>query len=75
MDNKRKCVCLQSDIQFISADFTIYTLSIRTLTYTVSSPLGENSESEHIAAAMANHYNLAVSFHQVPITAGLIEAA
>ena len=29
----------------------------------------------HFAAAIANHYNLAFSFHQVPITAGWTEAA
>ena len=31
---------------------------------------GENSAFAHFAAATANHYNLAVSFHQVPITGG-----
>ena len=42
-----------------SADFTIYGPGIGTLSYTVSSPSGENSAFEHFAAAIANHYNLA----------------
>ena len=36
---------------------------------------GEDSTFAHFAAAIANHYNLAFSFHQVPITAGWTEAA
>ena len=36
---------------------------------------GENSAFAHSAAAIANHYNLAFSFPQVPITAGWTEAA
>ena len=58
-----------------SADFTIYALGIETLSYTVSSFSGENSAFAHFAAAIANHYNLVFSFHQVPITAGWTEAA
>ena len=34
---------------------------------------GENSKFEHFAAAIANHYSLTFSFHQVPITAGWTE--
>ena len=52
-----------------STDFTIYSPGIGTLSYTVSSPL------MHFAAAIANHYNLAFSFHQIPITAGWTEPA
>ena len=36
---------------------------------------GENSAFAYFAAAIANHYNLAFSLHQVPITAGWTEAA
>ena len=36
---------------------------------------GENSALAHFAAAIANYYNLACSFHQVPITVGWTEAA
>ena len=35
---------------------------------------GENSAFDHFAAAIANHYNLALSFRQVPITAGWTDA-
>ena len=57
-----------------SADFTIYTPGIGTLSiYTLISS-GENSVFAHFAVAIANHYNLAFSFHQVPITAGSTEA-
>ena len=40
--DKCKCKCrgLQSEIPVASADFTIYTPGIGTLSYTVSSPLG-----------------------------------
>ena len=31
---------------------------------------GEDSAFAHFAANIANHYKLAFSFHQVPITAG-----
>ena len=63
------------DIPVGSADCTIYTPGIGTHSFTVSSPLGENSAFAHFAAAIANHYNLAFSFHQVPITAGWTEAS
>ena len=36
----------------------------------VSSPLGRIQHLHTFAAATANHYNLVVSFHQVPITGG-----
>ena len=36
---------------------------------------GKNSAFVHFAAAIANHYNSAFSFHQVLITAGWTEAA
>ena len=36
---------------------------------------GENSAFARFAAALDNHYNLAFSFHQVPITAGWTDAA
>ena len=49
-----------------SADFTMYAPGIGTLSYTVSSPLRRN-QLAHFTAAIANHYNLAFSFHQVPI--------
>ena len=58
-----------------SADCTIYTPGIGTLSFTVSSPLGGIQHLRTFAAAIANHYNLAFSFHQVPITAGWTEAA
>ena len=45
-----------------------------TLFYSLISS-GENSASAHFAAAVANHYNLAFSFHQVPINAGWTGAA
>ena len=45
-----------------SADITIYDPGIG------------NSAFAHFAAAIANHYNLAFSFHQVPITTGWTEA-
>ena len=58
-----------------SADFTIYAPGIGTLSFTVSSPLWRIQHFAHFAAAIANHYNLAFSFQQVPITAGWTEAA
>ena len=57
-----------------SADFTIYAPGIGTLSYSLISS-GEHSAFAHFAAAVANHYNLAFSFHQVPITIGWTEAA
>ena len=58
-----------------SADFTIYTTSIATLTYYNLISFGESSAFPHFAAAIPFHYNLAFSFHQVPMTAGWTEAA
>ena len=57
-----------------SADFTIYTPGIGTLSYSLI-PFWENSAFVHFSAAIANHYNLAFPFHQVPITAGWTGAA
>ena len=62
------------DIPVGSADCTIYTHGDGTHTYSLISSV-ENSAFAHFAAAVANHYNLAFSFHQVPITAGWTEAA
>ena len=63
------------DIPVGSADCTIYTPGIwNTLFYSLISSW-ENSAFAHFATAIANHYNSAFSFHQVPITAGLTEAA
>ena len=61
------------DIPVGSADCTIYTPGIGTHSYSLISS-GENSAFVHFAAAIANHYNLGFSFHQVPITAGWTEA-
>ena len=61
------------DIPVGSADCTIYTPGIGTLFYCLTSS-GENSAFACFAAAIANHYNSAFSFHQVPITAGWTEA-
>ena len=63
------------DIPVGSADCTIYTPGIGTHSFYSLISSGENSAFAHFAAAIANHYNLAFSFHQVPITAGLTEAA
>ena len=52
-----------------SADLTIYTPGIGTLLCgRISS--GKKSAFVHFAAVIANHYSLAFSFHQVPISAG-----
>ena len=49
---------------------------IGTLSYSVSSHLRRIQHLRTlIHAAIANHYNLAFSFHQVPITAGWTKAA
>ena len=59
-----------------SADITIYAPGIGTLSLLdslISS--GENSAFAHFAAAIANHYNLAFLFHQVPITTEWTHAA
>ena len=55
-----------------SADFTVYTPGIGTLSDKVSSPLGENSAHSSAGNAIHNFSNF--SFHQVPITAGWVEA-
>ena len=57
------------DIPARSMDCTIYIPGIGTLFYRLISSQG-NSVFAHFTAAIANHYNLAFSFHQVPITAG-----
>ena len=62
------------DIPVGSADCTIYSPGIGTHTFSLISS-EENSAFAHFAAAIANHYNLACSFHQVPITAVWTEAA
>ena len=55
-----------------SVQFTLLVLE-HSLYSLISS--GENSAFSHFAAAKANYYNLAFSFHQVPITSGWAEAA
>ena len=60
------------DIPGSSAYSTIYTPGVGTLTYSLIS-FAENSAFVHFAAAIVNHYNLAFSFHQVPITADWTE--
>ena len=57
------------DIPVGSADCTIYTLGIGTHSFSLISSR-ENSAFGYFVAAIANHYNLVFSFHQVPITAG-----
>ena len=57
-----------------SADYNLHPWYWNTLFYSLISS-GENSAFAYFAAAIANHYNLAFSFHQVPITAGWTEAA
>ena len=54
---------------------TIYTPGIGTHYFYSLISSGENSAFAHFAAAIANHYNSAFSFHQVPITAGWTEAS
>ena len=51
-----------------STNFTIYSPGFGTLSYSLTSS-GENSVFAHFAAALVNHYNLAISFHHVPISA------
>ena len=69
--------CLLSDI---SKDILIYpALNLRpwywnSFLYSLISS-GESSAFAHFAVAIANHYNLAFLFHQVPIPAGWTEAA
>ena len=62
------------DIPVGSADCTIYTPGIGTHSFYSLLISGKNSAFAHFAAAIANHYNSAFSFHQVPITAGWTEA-
>ena len=60
-----------------SADFTIYTRgtgSRSSLLYSLISS-GENSVFAYFAAAIADHFNLAFSFYQVPITTEWTKAA
>ena len=57
------------DIPVSWVDWTVYTPSTGTHSYSLISP-GENSAFVHFATAVANHYKLALSFHQVSITAG-----
>ena len=72
---KRKRVCLQSEIPIeFSRLYNLRPWYWNSFLYSLISS-GENSAFAHFAAAIANHYNLAFSFHQVPITAGWTEAA
>ena len=48
---------------------TIYTPGIGTHSFYSFISSRENSAFAHVAAAIANRYSLAFSFHQVPITA------
>ena len=65
---KRKRVSVYSlKSPLSSADFTIYTPGIGTPSYCLISSW-DNSAFEHFDAAIANHYKLAFSFHQVSIT-------
>ena len=59
--------CLKSPLS--SADLTIYA-NVLELSLIQSHLLWGEFSIAHFAAAIANHYNLALSFHQVPITAG-----
>ena len=63
------------DIPVGSEDCTIYIPGIGTHSFYSLISSGENSAVAHFAAAIVNHYNLAFSFHQVPITAGWTEVA
>ena len=62
------------DIPAGSADYNLHPWYWNTL-FNSLIPSGGNSAFVHFAAAIANHYNLTFSFHQVPITAGWTEAA
>ena len=46
-----------------SADCTMYTLGIGTLSYTVSSRLGRIQHVRILLQLIANHYNLVFLFH------------
>ena len=64
MENIVKCEIIVH-IPLSSADFTICTPGIGALvSYSLASS-GENSAFVNFALAIANHYKLAVSFHQV----------
>ena len=58
---------IKSDIPLSSEDFTIYTLALEFLYTLISS--AQNLAFALLAAATGNYYNLAFSFHLVPITA------
>ena len=62
------------DIPIGSADYNLHPWYWNTLLCSLISS-GDNSAFAHFAAATANHYNLAFSFLQVPITSGWTEAA
>ena len=55
-------------IAWYPSDFTIYTPGTGTLSYAVLA-------SAHFVAAIANQYNLAFLFHQIPITDGWPEGS
>ena len=57
------------------AQHSQFTSLVLELSLIQSHLLLENSTFAHFAAAIANHYNLAFSFHQVPITAGWTKEA
>ena len=71
---KRKHVCLQPEIPIeFSRLYNLIPWYWNSLLYGLISS-GENSALVYFAAAIANHYSLASSFHQVPIIAGWTES-
>ena len=58
------------DIHMTSADCTIYIPGFGTVCYSIISS-GKNSALAYFAAPIANHYNLAFSFHQV-LSTGMV---
>ena len=58
----------------MTSQFTIQSCYWNSLLYSLIFPM-ENSACAHFAATIANHYNLAFLFYQVPITAGWTEVA
>ena len=74
---KRKCKRVNVNMSVYGLKFSkLYNLHLwywNSLLYTLIS-FGENSTFAHFSAAIANHYNLAFLFHQVPITAVWTEA-
>ena len=70
---KCKCKCLQSYIPLNSTDFTIYTSGIGTLSLIQCHLLWGEFSFCTLCCSYSHHYNLAFSFHQVPITAGWTE--